>query len=214
MRIDFVSDVACPWCAIGLRELEEALERVAPEIRPDLRFQPFELNPKMGPQGQDIGEHLAEKYGATPLQLQRNQEAIRTRGAQVGFAFNMDRRSRIFNTFDAHRLLHWAGLEGARQQHALKQALFKAYFTDGQDPGAREVLLRAATEAGLDPARAARVVDSGEFADAVRERERFYVDRGIQSVPSVIIDDRHLIQGGQPSDVFEQALRKIAAQQV
>jgi len=213
MKIDFVSDVSCPWCAVGLRELEDALERVAPEIRPELHFQPFELNPKMGPQGQDIVEHLGEKYGATPAQLERNQQAIRARGEAVGFAFRMDRRSRIFNTFDAHRLLHWAGLEDTALQHRLKRALFSAYFTDGENPGSRDVLLRAAAAAGLDAARAARVIDSGEFADDVRERERYYTDRGIHSVPSVIIDDKHLIQGGQTSDVFEQALRKIAAQQ-
>lgn len=209
MKIDFVSDVSCPWCAIGLKSLETALERIGPELPVELHFQPFELNPQMGPEGQDIAEHLGQKYGLTPEQLARNSEAIRERGASVGFTFTMGARRRIYNTFDAHRLLHWAGLEG--RQLALKHALFKAYFTDGQDPSDHEVLVRVAGEVGLDAARARAVLTGGEYADEVREDERFYQQQGISAVPAVIIDDRHLIQGGQPAEVFEQALRQIAA---
>jgi len=112
LKIDFVSDVSCPWCAIGLAGLEAALARVQPAITAELHFQPFELNPQMGPEGQDIGEHLQEKYGATPEQSQKNREAIAARGAELGFTFSMDKRSRIYNTFDAHRLLHWAEEQG------------------------------------------------------------------------------------------------------
>ncbi|MGE5864293.1 MAG: DsbA family oxidoreductase [Rhizobacter sp.] len=209
MKIDFVSDVSCPWCAIGLKSLETALERIGPELPVELHFQPFELNPQMGPEGQDIAEHLGQKYGLNPEQLARNSEAIRERGASVGFTFTMGARRRIYNTFDAHRLLHWAGIEG--RQLALKHALFKAYFTDGQDPSDHELLVRVAGEVGLDAARARAVLTSGEFADEVREDERFYQQQGISAVPAVIIDDRHLIQGGQPAEVFEQALRQIAA---
>ncbi|CAN7217525.1 DsbA family oxidoreductase [Rhizobacter sp. LjRoot28] len=209
MKIDFVSDVSCPWCAIGLKSLETALERIGPDLPVELHFQPFELNPQMGPEGQDIAEHLSQKYGLNPEQLARNSEAIRERGASVGFTFTMGARRRIYNTFDAHRLLHWAGLEG--RQLALKHALFKAYFTDGQDPSDHELLVRVASEVGLDAARARAVLTGGEYADEVREEERFYQQQGISAVPAVIIDDRHLIQGGQPAEVFEQALRQIAA---
>ncbi|WP_194726113.1 DsbA family oxidoreductase [Noviherbaspirillum malthae] len=210
LKIDFVSDVSCPWCAIGLKSLEQALERVGDGIRADLHFQPFELNPQMAPEGQDINEHLAEKYGATPEQSERTRDAIRARGAEVGFDFRMDRRSRIYNTFDAHRLLHWAELEGPAQQAALKHALLRAYFTEGENPGSHEVLLRAAVEAGLDVARAKEILSSDEYAEDTRRRERFYLDQGIHSVPAVIINDRYLVQGGQPVEVFEDALRKIA----
>jgi predicted DsbA family dithiol-disulfide isomerase len=209
MKIDFVSDVSCPWCAIGLKSLETALERIGPDLPVELHFQPFELNPQMGPEGQDIAEHLSQKYGLNPEQLARNSEAIRERGASVGFTFTMGARRRIYNTFDAHRLLHWAGLEG--RQLVLKHALFKAYFTDGQDPSDHELLVRVASEVGLDAARARTVLTCGEYADEVREEERFYQQQGISAVPAVIIDDRHLIQGGQPAEVFEQALRQIAA---
>ena len=213
LKIDFVSDVSCPWCAIGLHALEQAAGRLQGDVALDLHFQPFELNPQMGPEGQDIAEHLFEKYGATPEQSQANRDAITARGAALGFTFNMGQRGRIYNTFDAHRLLHWAGEEGAAgQQAALKHALFEAYFTHGQNPGSHEVLLRLAQQVGLDGERARAVLASHEYADAVREQEAFYQQHGIHSVPAVIVNGRHLIQGGQPVDVFEQALRQIAGQ--
>ncbi|MDI1342240.1 DsbA family oxidoreductase [Polaromonas sp.] len=211
MKIDFVSDVSCPWCVIGLKSLEDALGRVAGEVQAEIHFQPFELNPQMPAEGQDIAEHLAEKYGSTPEQSQRNREMIRARGQDVGFTFSMDKRSRIYNTFDAHRLLHWAEEEGEGHQMALKEALFKAYFTDGESPGSHEVLARVAGEVGLDITRAKAILASNEYADAVREREQFYLQQGIHAVPAVIINDKHLISGGQPAEVFEQALRQIAA---
>jgi predicted DsbA family dithiol-disulfide isomerase len=210
LKIDFVSDVSCPWCVIGLRSLEQALERVGDETTADIHFQPFELNPQMPPEGQDIAEHIAQKYGSTPEQLASNQEAIRDRGETLGFTFNMDKRSRIYNTFDAHRLLHWAELEG--HQHALKRGLFAAYFTEGRNPSDREVLIDLATQAGLDPVRAREILESGLYADEVREREQFYGRQGVRAVPSVIINDKYLIQGGQPAEAFEQALRQIAVE--
>ncbi|MFT4242991.1 MAG: DsbA family oxidoreductase [Acidovorax sp.] len=212
LKIDFVSDISCPWCAIGLHALEQAADRLKGEVVLDLHFQPFELNPQMPPEGQDIDEHLHEKYGASPEQSQRTRSAIAERGAAVGFAFNMDKRGRIYNTFDAHRLLHWAGQKGLQPQ--LKHALFKAYFTDGQNPGSHDVLLNAAQAVGLDVEEARTVLESGQYADEVREREAFYQQHGIHSVPAVIVNDRHLIQGGQPVEVFEQALRQIATESV
>ena len=216
LKIDFVSDVSCPWCAIGLKSLDQALQRVAGSIQAELHFQPFELNPKMAPEGQEITEHITQKYGITPEQADANRENIRQRGEKVGFAFSRadqpgGGRSRIYNTFDAHRLLHWAGLEGADKQRALKEGLFKAYFTDGQSPASHEVLARVAGEAGLDPLRAGEILASHAYAKEVRERESFYLTQGIHSVPAVIINGRHLVSGGQSAEVFEQALRQIAA---
>ena len=210
LKIDFVSDVSCPWCVIGLRALEQALERVGDAVTAEIHFQPFELNPHLPPVGQDITEHLAQKYGSTPDQLQRNRETIRARGADLGFTFELGKRSRVYNTFDAHRLLHWADLAG--RQRELKRALFTAYFTEGRNPSDREVLIDVATQAGLDTVSAREVLESGRYADEVREREQFYGQQGIRAVPSVIVDDRYLIQGGQPVEVFEQALRQIASE--
>ncbi|MDC8758834.1 DsbA family oxidoreductase [Janthinobacterium fluminis] len=209
MKIDFVSDVSCPWCVIGLRSLEQALQHLDGEVSAAIHFQPFELNPGMPAEGQDVGEHLAEKYGSTPEQMAQSREAIRARGAELGFAFEMDQRKRIYNTFDAHRLLHWAGLEG--RQRELKHALFEAYFSHGDNPGAHAVLLRLAQQVGLDGATAAQVLATDAYADEVRAHQRYYREQGINSVPAIIINDRHLISGGQSVDVFEQALRQIAA---
>ncbi len=212
LKIDFVSDIACPWCVVGLRSLEQALARLDGEVTADVRFHPFELNPHMPPEGQDIAEHIAQKYGSTPEQLASSQESIRARGAALGFTFDLNKRRRIYNTFDAHRLLHWAALEG--RQHELKQTLFTAYFTDGRNPSDPEVLIDVATQVGLDPARAREILDSDRYASEVRERERFYAQQGISAVPSVIVNDRYLIQGGQPVEAFEHALRRIAAEPI
>jgi predicted DsbA family dithiol-disulfide isomerase len=211
LKIDFVSDVSCPWCAIGLASLEKALSSLEGEVQAELHFQPFELNPHMAPGGQEITEHITQKYGSTPEQQAASREAIRQRGEGVGFIFRKEGRGRIYNTFNAHRLLHWAELENPGRQHALKKALLETYFTHGRSPEDKEVLLAAVAQAGLDVDKARAVLDSDAYAAEVRERESYYMDHGIHAVPAVIVNDRHLIQGGQPAEVFEQALRQIAA---
>jgi predicted DsbA family dithiol-disulfide isomerase len=212
LRIDFVSDVACPWCAIGLASLQEALARLDGTIQADIHLQPFELNPQLTFEGEDANEHLMRKYGMGEEQLEANRSAIRERAAALGFAFNMRKGSRIYNTFDAHRLLHWAGLENHDGALALKQALLRAYFTDGKNVADREILVGLAKDAGLDAEAARRVLESGEYADAVRAQERHFQQAGIQSVPATIVEGQYLIPGGQPPEVFERALREIAAQ--
>ena len=209
LHIDFVSDVVCPWCAIGLHSLEQAIAKLGDGVEVAIDFQPFELNPDLGAEGEAIDEHLARKYGASAAQLDATRDAIRQRGEELGFRFGP--RERIWNTFDAHRLLHWAALEGAGPARALKHALLTAYFSDGADVSDRDVLVRIAEAAGLDAARARDVLVSDEFADAVREREALYFNRGIRSVPAVIINDRYLISGGQPVEVFEGAMRSVLA---
>ena len=212
IKIDFVSDVVCPWCAIGLQALEQAIARVGDEVQVELHFQPFELNPQMAAEGEDVTEHLTKKYGMSEAQARENGEAIRQRGEALGFRFDMDRRRRIVNTFDAHRLLHWAEVEGLDQQRALKHALLQAYFSDGRDVSSHEVLAEVVASVGLDVARARAILSSDEYAEAVRAQEAFYQQQGIRAVPSVVFNDRHLIQGGQPVETFERALRQLAAQ--
>lgn len=209
LKIDFVSDVACPWCAVGLSALDRAAERLAGEVELDMHFRPFELNPQMAPEGEDVDEHLSRKYGRTKEQFAAARAAIRERGAAVGFTFG--ERSRIWNTFDAHRLLHWAGLEGPAKQHALKMALLTAYHGEGRNPSDPEVLASVVASVGLDEARAREILEGDEFADAVRAEEQRWQRMGINSVPAIVINERHLISGGQPPEVFEQALREIAA---
>ena len=209
LRIDIVSDVVCPWCAIGLASLERALQRTQGAVAAELHFQPFELNPQLPAEGEGIGEHLQRKYGMDPAQLADNQERIRARGAALGFVFDFNARSRIWNTFDAHRLLHWAGIEGG--QRALKHALLQAYFSEGRNVADHATLVDIASGAGFDAGRAQAILTSDDYAAEVREAERFFTRNGINGVPAVIIERKHLVSGGQPVEVFERALREIAA---
>lgn len=213
LKIDFVSDIACPWCAIGLAALEQAAAKVSADITVQIHFQPFQLNPAMPPEGQDIGEHLAQKYGSTPEQQAANYESIRARGEALGFEFRRTGRGRTWNTFDCHRLLEWVGDTAPSMQILLKKALLKANFTDGVNPANHALLLKITGELGLDTTQAARILASNDYADPVRARQRFYAANQINSVPAVIINERHLISGGQPVEVFENALRQIAAQE-
>ncbi len=207
LRIDFVSDVVCPWCAIGLAALEQALARLPANVDVEFNVRPFELNPQMAPEGEDIAEHLTRKYGMSPEQLTAARANIKSRGADVGFAFGD--RLRTWNTFDAHRLLHWAGIAG--RQRDLKRAMLQAYHGDGENVSDHATLVRIAASVGLDAGRAAEILASDEYADAVRTDEQVFIRSGINSVPAVIIDQQHLISGGQPVDVFERALREILA---
>jgi len=208
LEIDVVSDVACPWCAIGLASLEEALRRAADVVNARLRFQPFELNPGMHPEGENVDEFIGGRYGAGAAQLAAMRENVRSRAAAVGFTINQHQGSRIYNTFDAHRLLHWSRDSG--MQHALKRALFKSNFTDNADVSDHEVLIAAASAVGLDAAEARAVLASGRYAAEVRQAEQLWLSRGIQAVPAIVVNDRWLISGGQPPEQFESALREIA----
>ncbi|QTC90338.1 DsbA family oxidoreductase [Brevundimonas goettingensis] len=212
IKIDFVSDVSCPWCVIGLGGLETAIGRVGDLVDVDIHFQPFELNPQMAPEGENIVEHIGRKYGSTPEQSAQARAMIKGRAAEVGFAMRMTDESRIYNTFDAHRLLHWAEGKGEGRQAALKAALFEAYFTKQLNPGDPGVLADAAASAGLDRAEAVEVLSDDLYAADVHAAEELWRSRGINSVPAVIINDKYLISGGQPAEVFEQALRQIAAE--
>jgi predicted DsbA family dithiol-disulfide isomerase len=208
LKIDFVSDIACPWCAIGLSSLQRALERLGDTVDAQIVMHPFELNPQMGPGGESIVAYLGKKYGRTPEQIAETQAMIRERGAEVGFTFGP--REHVYNTFDAHRLLHWAGLEG--KQLPLKLALLNAYHGEGRDPSDHEVLVEAAQSVGLDATKAREVLQSGAYADEVRAEEKQSQAMGIQSVPSIIFNERYLVTGGQPVEAFEQAIGQILAQ--
>ncbi len=211
LRIDFVSDVVCPWCAVGLASLEQALRQLQGEVEAEIHFQPFELDPNMPADGMDVADNLKRKYGMSDAQLAENQARIRDRGAELGFSFDFNARSRTWNTFDAHRLLHWAAAEAPDRQLPLKRALLVANFSEGRDISDHAVLADVAAGVGLDAERAGAVLAGGEFADAVRDAEKFFQGLGISSVPAVIVERKHLVSGGQPPEVFERALREIAA---
>jgi predicted DsbA family dithiol-disulfide isomerase len=208
LRIDFVSDIACPWCAIGLSSLQLALERLGDTVDAEIVVHPFELNPQMGPDGEAIVDYLGKKYGRTPEQIAETQAMIRERGESVGFKFGQ--RAYVYNTFDAHRLMHWAGIQG--KQVPLKAALLRAYHGEGKDPSNHEVLIEAARSVGLDAAEASEVLQSGAYAEEVRAEEAQYQELGISSVPSIIFNQRYLVTGGQPVEAFEQMIQQVLSE--
>lgn len=205
LRIDFVSDIACPWCAIGLTSLKQALERLGDEVEAEIVVHPFELNPDMPPEGRTILDYVSTKYGSTAEQLAERQVQIRERGEAVGFEFGP--RTHIYNTFDAHRVLQWAGTQGKKLP--LKLALLKAYHGAGKDPSNHDVIVEAAQSAGLDGAEARRILESDAYADEVRAEVAQFQSMGINSVPSVIFDNRYLLTGGQLPEAFEQVIREV-----
>ena len=213
IKIDYVSDIACPWCAVGLGGLEQAIKKIGGEFEVDVHFQPFELNPDMPPGGQDVFEHLTQKYGKTVEQVRATQNEIKARAAAVGYPFHPEGRKHVYNTFNAHRLLHWAGLEcGAQAQHRLKRELLVTYFQLAVDLDEAKNLLDAVNRAGLDSKRAADILATDEFSADVRAQQMKYTSMGIHSVPSIIINDKYLLQGAQPAEAFEEALRQVAAE--
>lgn len=210
LKIDFVSDVTCPWCAIGFAELERALARLGPDVAVDLEVQPFELNPGLDAGGVDATDHLRQKLGVTDAALRAANAQLEARGRAAGFTFDFARRQRIYNTRAAHRLLYWARTAGG-DQRALKRDLLAAYFGRGADLSSTAVLTDLAAGAGLDRGQAQVVLAGEAFGAEVEAREQFFQEQGIAAVPSVIIARRYLVQGGQTSDVFEQVLRRAMA---
>nr|WP_297348670.1 DsbA family oxidoreductase [uncultured Glaciecola sp.] len=208
LKIDIVSDISCPWCIIGFKALQKALTEIDPEITAKIEWQPFELNPQMPPEGQEITEHLTQKYQISEQQADQNRDAIKQRGLSVGYEFGNRGGGRIYNTFDAHRLLHWAKNHG--KQTELKLALFDLYFKENGNPSDHEQLLETVKNVGLDVTEAKKILDSDDFTTDVRQLQQHYQSAGVQSVPAVIVNNKHLISGGQPAEVFQQALIKIA----
>lgn len=208
LQIDIVSDVMCPWCVVGYRQLATALE--ATGTPHELRWHPFELNPNMGPQGQNIGEHLAEKYGSTPQESAANRARLTQIGADVGFEFRFADDHRMHNTFHVHQLLHWADQQG--RMHDLKMALFTAHFTHARNLSDDGVLADVAHEIGLDRDEASAVLADQRFATEVRAAEQHWIRLGVRSVPSVVFNRRHLVSGAQGVDNFRRILDQLAAQ--
>lgn len=209
LQIDIVSDVVCPWCAIGFANLNTALKELDDPIEANIQWHPFQLNPYMSKDGQDINEHLSEKYGLSESKLAENKQHIRQIGENSGVEFKFEQRARIYNTLDCHILLHWSGEKNKQTQ--LKLALFKAYFSEGKDISQQDVLLDVVASVGLDKSEAQIVLQDEQYKKAVKDEESKYKSMGIQSVPAFIINNEYLLSGGQPSDVFKQSLQEILA---
>lgn len=205
LRIDIVSDVMCPWCIIGYRQLAKALETTGTPH--EIHWHPFELNPEMPPEGQNMREHLAEKYGSTPEQSEQNRAQLTALGNDLGFDFRFSPDMRMHNTFNAHQLLHWADTQG--RKHDLKMALFSAHFTHHRDLSDREVLADVAAETGLNRDEALAVLEDQRFAHEVRQVQNFWIKQGIRGVPAVVFDSQHLVSGAQGVENFTRILTQL-----
>ncbi|MFC3227311.1 DsbA family oxidoreductase [Marinibaculum pumilum] len=208
LRIDIVSDVVCPWCIVGWRQLAAALERTGTPA--EIHWHPFELNPNMAPEGQNLREHLAEKYGTSDADSAKARERLTAIGAELGFTFAYTDDMRMVNTFRAHQAIDWAETKG--RAHEMKMALFAAFFTERRDVSDIDVLAELADGIGLDPAEARQVLEAGIFAEQVRQKEAFWTDRGLRGVPAVIFDRQHLATGAQGIDRYEAMLRQLTGQ--
>jgi len=207
MRIDFISDIACPWCALGVATLEKALQEVGDSLDYELHFQPFELNPDMPKEGKNLVEYLSQKYAMSADRIKASHDMLHQRGLEVGFTFG--HREQIWNTFDAHRLLYWADQLGQTSQFALKKALLRAYHAEGKNPADHQLLLELINEVGLNVEEAKAILTSGKYTEEVRKLEHQWQRAGINAVPSMIINQRQLLQGAQPVEVMVQAFRQL-----
>ena len=211
IHIDVVSDVMCPWCAIAFASLNRALEAMDEQVSAYIRFQPFELNPEMAAEGQNLREHLKEKYGSTDEESANARAHIEQMGEQLGFEFNFRDDTRMYNTFNAQQLLHWAESEGKQPQ--LKAALFEAYFRDGRDVSDVQVLLDVAAATGLDKQEAEAVIADQRFAETVRALEQQWREMGVHSVPAVILQEKYLLSGAQAPDAYVKAISQLILEQ-
>ncbi|WP_269585707.1 DsbA family oxidoreductase [Roseibium sp. Sym1] len=205
LQIDIVSDVVCPWCIVGFKQLEQAIGETG--VSAAIKWHPFELNPEMEEGGENLREHIMRKYGSTAEQSQAARDKLTAIGADLGFDFRFTEDMRMVNTFKAHQLIHWAGPEG--KEHPLKMALFRAYFRDGKDLNDHEVLADVAESIGLDRAEALKVLEDGRYADAIRQEEAFWTQNGIHGVPAVIFERRHLITGAQGAENYASIIRQL-----
>ena len=208
LRIDIVSDVVCPWCIIGYRQLAEALKQTNTEH--EIHWHPFELNPNMPSAGQNLREHIMEKYGSSKEESDASRLRMTQAGNEVGFEFNFNDDTRMHNTFNLHQLLYWAGQQGQKPMHDLKQALFSAHFTHGRNISDNNVLADIAAEVGLNRSEALAVLEDQRFAKEVRAEERHWQQQGIQSVPAMIFNERHLVSGAQGVDNYVNILQQLA----
>jgi len=211
IEIDIVSDVVCPWCIVGYQQLARALTET--QVSAQIHWQPFELNPAMPEEGQNLQEHMTQKYGSSKAQGEENRQRLIDLGTTLGFQFAFTDKSRMVNTFKAHQLLHWAGMQDVNKEHDLKLALFQANFTDQKDVSDDNVLLAAAISVGLDTEETLKVLQNEPYADDVRRRQKLWVDKGISGVPAMVFSDNYLVTGAQGVENYVSVINQVIAEE-
>ncbi|MDO6596532.1 DsbA family oxidoreductase [Oceanihabitans sp. 2_MG-2023] len=210
MKIDIVSDVVCPWCTIGFKRLEKAILDLGLQDQVEIEWQPFELNPNMPSQGQDLQEHITEKYGATLEQQKKSQQQMIEAGEAVGFTFDYFDKMRMANTFEAHILLEYAKYFG--KQTELKMRLTTAFFSERKDVSNRNILKQALTDVGLNAEEALSKLDNQEIRKEVKTKEKYWQQLGVSAVPTIVFNRKNAVTGAQPVDVFKQVLSELIAE--
>ena len=209
LKIDIVADVMCPWCIIGYKSMEKAVEQLDDTIDLNVELHPFELNSQMVAEGEDFFEHMARKYGMNRQGWDSFRQRLTNLGNEVGFTFNLTDDSRVYNTFDAHRILYWAKEQGKQTEFEL--ALFEELFTNNHNPSSSDVLVRVAQSLGLDGVEVLAILNSERYTQEVRQDQQRYLSKGVTSVPTYIINGKYTVSGVQDPETFAKTLRKIAA---
>lgn len=209
LKVDIVSDVVCPWCIIGYKQLMKALESLPGEFDVALCWHPFELNPQMPAEGQNLREHIAQKYGASAEQSGAARARLMELGTSLGFVFDYSDDTRMVNTFRAHQLLHWAREQGLQTE--LKLALFEAFFTHGQDVSKTAVLAAVAGDVGLSRNDAEEILSDGRYSQLVRQEQQGWLDKDVHAVPYFVFNGQYAVPGAQDAEVFVRILGKIRA---
>ena len=204
LRIDIISDIVCPWCVIGYKQLEQALQQAG--CAADIHWQPFELNPDISAEGENLREHLKQKYRLSDDDVVRTEQKISDAGQSLGFPFRFYPDMRIVNTFDAHQLIHWAALHN--RQHELKMTLLHCHFNRQRDVSDHEVLTNACVEAGLPFEEASEVLEQQLYADAVRQRQRLSISKGVKAVPTMIFNQTDLKVGAPGVEAFMEIINR------
>ena len=207
ITIDIISDVSCPWCIIGFRSLDLAIKELGIKNSVLLNWLPFELNPTMPPEGQNRNDYIREKYGLSKEQGDANRQNLIARGKELGYEFVFAEEGRVYNTFDAHRLIHWARESGLQTQ--LKLALFDLFFQQQGNPSDHDDLLHCVDNVGLEVDRAKQILNSDDYVEEVRKELNFVRSNEINSVPTCIFNQKYLISGGQPTQIFINALQEL-----
>jgi len=211
IEIDIISDVVCPWCIVGYQQLSQALSNT--RMSAQIRWQPFELNPTMPEEGQNLQEHMAQKYGSSKAQGEENRQRLTDLGTSLGFTFAFTDASRMVNTFKVHQLLHWAGLQDDNKEHELKLVLFEAYFSDQKDVSDDNVLLSAAISIGFDTKDTLKVLQDEPYANDVRQRQKLWVDKGVSGVPSMVFSNKYMVTGAQGIKNYETVINQVIAEE-
>jgi predicted DsbA family dithiol-disulfide isomerase len=208
IKLDIVSDVVCPWCIIGYKHLEAAIQELDLQDQVEIEWQPFELNPDMPAEGENLRAHVLRKYGANREDSDKARANISALGAEYGFKFDYFEEMKMVNTRDAHLLLDFAYEQGL--QHALKQRLFTAFFTEHKDISDRATLLAEALRVGLDPTETENALGHAERRNRLAHQEMKWQQQGISGVPTVIFNRSSALTGAHPQSTYKEVLQELA----